>query len=664
MIRQELNKSLFGQLKLGTALFLTVLVLIGSVLVATSQISVTSTDEDAIHVEDVAENSTIVFHEMYLHVDQILYIDVEMNNGTGLLMIRWLDRLITRTGWSEHPKAVFEVDGFSNYTFWLETDSYNEDVTVTLIIVTRTYPFLNLFPIGVLILEAALLVILGMIPFDLLKLRKEEEALEQPTKDEPEAQSNFFSRYSSFLVPFVFLLGVFLFLSLTDPGYVHNDSVGGGLSGPPGEFDEIWNYVAWGYLDFADMVVENLRAGDFSYMSWAMIHGGAKNIGLPLLVGFISYFSGVGTFVVYRAVVRVFFVVLSSGLGLIAHTLTRNRRAFYIGTLLVITNPILLEYSRSLYQEIPVCAMIVWSLYFLLRASQKNGRNLTFAAIFLGIASMFKSVLLLIPFVFGLFILLAINSRKLYWNFRYFAKGFAVLFLLGVSSLGFYFVSYPLRWTNPIGKLLGFTQSTSWVVTEQLMLLHNIGFLVYFLFFQTPLLILLIVFLAPGVARRYQVSTVRDMPLAILLGHIPFHIIETRLLQHHMAFSLWPLLLAATIALCKIIEPISKPSFQMSRVDAGRYLLIAAVCVNIMMVMPQAPYTGVYMNSLSYGFEGPKYFEPVYSLKESSEIIESYPTLGYLMTVRAPHVLAYYLPNRAVITPPGYLITQTNSLAA
>lgn len=45
-------------------------------------------------------------------------------------------------------------------------------------------------------------------------------------------------------------------------------------------------------------------------------------------------------------------------------------------------------------------------------------------------------------------------------------------------------------------------------------------------------------------------------------------------------------------------------------------------------------------------------------------LISEYPELGYLMTVRAPHVLSYYLPTRDVIIPPAYLVSQESSLAS
>jgi hypothetical protein len=621
----------------------------------------TSQDEETfVEIDEAVIGTPVQVYAEYLRVDQILSVTTSVSNGSALLSIRWLHRTILRGAASPDPELVFQVNGFSNYSIWLDSFAANTNISVAIRVTTLEYPLVYLFPVGSILILLGILTLLILNPVDIIRLRgKSDDSDEEQALGLKWTPENIFRK----LLPVIFLIVAFLFLTITDPGYVHNDSVGGGFSGPSGIFNGNWGYEAWGYLDFAQMVLNNLQAGDFSYLSWSVIHGSSKSIGLPMLAGYLSFITGAGVFLVYRVIVRIFFIILAGGIGLISQTLTRSKTAFYVGSILTLTNPILLEYSRSLYQEIPFCAMLALALYFILKSSSGPKHNVGLAAICIGLAAAFKSILILAPFFFGLFIVLLLNTRSQHWNRRYFASGFIFLILLALSGLLIHLLAYPLRWTDPLGKLLGISQSSGFISSEPLMLLHNIGFLAFFLIFQIPLSILVLLLLAPGISGRYDVSIVRDLPLTLFAANIPFYIIESRLIQHHMAYSLWPIIIAATITFCYILEHTPRPSMSISRQKAIKYGLVIIVSINIVLIMPNAPYTGLHQNPFGSLLPSPNYFEPTYGLQEASDLISEYPNLGYLVTVRAPHVLGYYLPERAIIIPPGNLETQPTSLA-
>ncbi|MHA2070261.1 MAG: hypothetical protein ACW985_00585 [Candidatus Thorarchaeota archaeon] len=657
---QKWNRTLPSGLKLGPFLVLSILFLSGTLFIVASQTYTSQYEETTVEIGEAVIGTPVYVYAEYLRVDQILSVATSVSNGSALFSIRWLDHTILWGAASSNPELVFQVNGFSNYSVWLDSLAGNTNISVTIGVTTLEYPLVHLFPIGSILLLLGIFSLLILIPADIIRLRgRNDDSVEVEEPGSRWSSENIFRN----LLPVIFLIIAFVFLTMTDPGYVHNDSVGGGLSGPSGIFNDNWGYEAWGYLDFAQMVVNNLQAGDFSYLSWSAIHGSSKSIGLPMIAGWLSFLTSAGVFLVYRVVVRVFFVILAGGVGLVSQALTKSKTAFYVGSILTLTNPIFLEYSRSLYQEIPLCAMLALALYFIIRMSEGSKNNAVPVAIFVGLAAAFKSILILAPFFFGLFIVLLLNTRSQYWNRRYFAGGFIFLFLLALSALLMHLLSYPLRWTDPIGKLLGISQSAGFVSSEPLTILHNLGFLAFFLIFQIPLTVLALLLLAPGLSGRYDVSIVRDLPLTLFAATIPFYIIESRLIQHHMAYSLWPIIIAATITFSYILESKPRPSMSISSRKAIKYGLVIIVSLNIILVMPNAPYTGLHQNPFGSLLPSPEYFEPTYGLQEASALISEYPALGYIVTVRAPHVLSYYLPERAIIIPPGNLETQPTSLA-
>ena len=445
-MRRVWNKTTLGGHKVGPLVVLLSLFLMGGPLTAASQIRTSEYVESTVTIDEAIVGSPVLVYTESLRVDQILEVEAPVSNGSALLSVRWLNHTILWGDASSEPILVFNVNGFSEYSVWLDSLAVNTDITATIRVTTLHYPLVSLFPIGVTLLLLGALLLLALFPADIIRFRDrtkpddEEDETGTPSAQTPRTILEKFA-------PAILLIVGFIFLLVTDPGYVHNDSVGGGVSGPPGIFDINWGYEAWGYLDFAQMVLTNLQAGDFSYLSWAMIHGSSKSIGLPILVGFLSFLTGSSVFLIYRTIVSIFFVILAGGVGLIAQTLSGSRNAFYIGTILTITNPILLEYSRSLYQEIPLCAMLALALYFILRIPRGTRFAPVFAALFIGLAAAFKTILIIAPFILGLFIVLLLNTRSQYWDRRYFAHGFVFLFFLALSGLALHLLSYPLRWT-------------------------------------------------------------------------------------------------------------------------------------------------------------------------------------------------------------------------
>jgi len=596
-------------------------------------------------------DSQLFITKLDLHVNQVLQIDSSLSNGTGRFIITWLGKAIRTGSLSMNPSLTFKVDGFSEYEIWLESKNENSNVTIAMVVTTNEYPLIYLFPIGSILLILGFMICAALLKSDILDYRASKEDSRNNSKLDGQ-KIKFKQREVDYRVIlfFTFLI-ILLFLTITDPYYVHNDSVGQGKSGPPG-LEGNWGYEAWGYLDFAEMVRENIQSHDLNYESWMIIHGSSKSIGLSFIVGILSSFSGIDTFLVFRLTVRIFFALLCTTMGAFAFKLTKSRMGLFFGIILTLCNPVLLEYSRSLYAEIPIITLTSIAVLLLVTTPQINARTTIFIGILFCLAASFKSVMILAPIFLTLLLLVIAIFKSRKWDRQYLVRNILFLLLLGAAASLSYLLLSPMRWSAFIDKFLGISQSTGWVASNSQYILNNLLYLAVFLFLQQPIAIIFPVIVSLYLVRKRLAKPQHSMLVVLLFSTIFFNVIERRLLQHHMTYTIWVGIIIASISLVTIAKKLPNlPLFPCSQIPAPKMALVLFVIVDALLVLPWIPYSGVYMNPIGEASNFPPYFEPIYGLDESSKIIQAYPNTGYILTTGSAHVLNYYLPDRSVIYP-------------
>ncbi len=638
------------------AIICLVLLLIGgSVSIAFSQNFYSIENESEISAGTLLPDTRLFVAKLDLHVDQILLLESSLNNGTSRFIITWLGHTIRSGSFSPNPSLTFYVDGFSEYEIWMEGENENTNITIEMVLTTNEYPLIYLFPIGAISYILGFLLFAVLLRSDILDSRDSKEKLLNIDKLKGR-KIRFKQRDVDYrLVLLIAFLIIVLFLAVTDPYYVHNDSVGQGQSGPLG-FEGQWKYEAWGYLDFAEMVRENLQNHDYNFESWAMIHGASKSIGLSFIVGVLSYLSGFDTFLIFRFTEMLFFALLCTVIGAFAYKLSGSKLGLFFGVFLTICNPVLLEYSRSLYSEIPVVTLSSLAFLLLVTTPHMNTRRTLYVGVLLCLAASFKSVLILAPIFLTLLLLVIAITRLRNMDMKYLFRSIGFLFFLGAAATFSYLLASPMKWSGFTSKFLGISQSTGWVVSNSLGLLHNLGYLGVFMFLQQPIAVLLLVLACFYLIRKRLVKPQYTMLVVLLFVTFFFNILSSRLLQHHMTYSIWigVIIAAATIA------PITKklptlPQFPRLQIPVLKLALVLFVTMDVLLVLPWIPYSGVYMNPIGEVSNFPPYFEPVYGFAEVSEIIQSFPNDGYILTLGPAHVLSYYLPERSVIYPSSEL---------
>ena len=626
----------------------------GAVLVVASQQCEIQTQSATVYIPDTNPAVEVEVSRHDLHPDQVLSADTSLPHGSGRFSVLWLSRVLLSGDWSESPSIRFVVDGFSNYTIVLETNATSADVTVHETVETYVYYNVGFFPTGALFLLSAIAVLLSMAPNPFCSFR-------DPVPAEPE-KGNSIPRHDSAeidktraLIAVLVLVVAFLALTITDPMYVHNDSVGGGKTGPPGRFEGEWNYVAWGYVDFADMVKEDILSSNYSLSAWQRIHGSWKGITLSLIAGAVAALTGQENVVLLTLIARISFVALAGLIGLIAFYITRKRVSFYLAVLITLTNPILLEYSRSQYQEIPAVAMLAASLFFMLRSVEHGRDNLVWAMLFIGLAASTKDILIVAPFLLGVLTLFVVEQVKNHRNWKTLGWSFVVIAELGASAVLFHLILFPLKWTNPIGKLgllvVGYGVSPAAGIELAL----NAAFLAIFLLGQYPPSNLLLLICAPFVFRAKKATLLTYLPLIILIAYVPFELADSSLLQHHVIYSLWTAVLTSSLCvglLAGDYEFHFRHRIRISTLNTTR-IMVAILVVDSIAVMPALAYSGLYRNPLGQLEQSYTIFEPTYGLSEAALVVSTISQYGYVITTGAAHVLSYYLPGRGVIYAPN-----------
>ncbi|MHA2310837.1 MAG: hypothetical protein ACXADF_05025, partial [Candidatus Thorarchaeota archaeon] len=151
------NRPLPGGLKLGPMLVLSILFLSGTFLLVASQTYTSQDEETFVEIDEAVIGTPVQVYAEYLRVDQILSVTTSVSNGSALLSIRWLHRTILRGAASPDPELVFQVNGFSNYSIWLDSFAANTNISVAIRVTTLEYPLVYLFPVG------SILILLGIL---------------------------------------------------------------------------------------------------------------------------------------------------------------------------------------------------------------------------------------------------------------------------------------------------------------------------------------------------------------------------------------------------------------------------------------------------------------------------------------------------------------------
>lgn len=123
-----------------------------------------------------------------------------------------------------------------------------------------------------------------------------------------------------------------------------------------------------------------------------------------------------------------------------------DKKIGIIAMLLLLCNPILYAHSFYNSKDLPFMVFIILSIYTLLKAVQKpNSKTIVWHALLSALALNARIMGLLIPFI-----TIAIFLMELFIKNRSKSVTFKLMLLYGISLIGFYIISWPALWHNPI----------------------------------------------------------------------------------------------------------------------------------------------------------------------------------------------------------------------